>query len=168
MVDFKALVPWRSNNKTQAPAPREDFFDLFVTFRREMDRMLDDFFGGSGLRPAQSGWQALTPAVDIEENDKEILISAELPGVTEKDIEVSLAGDILTIKGEKRMHHEEKNGDHAYMERRFGSFSRSVRLPFEAGEEKVDAQFSNGVLTVRVPKPAQLQRAVRRIDVRSV
>ena len=167
MVDLKALVPWRNNKQTQSPATRDDFFDPFVTFRREMDRVFDDFFGGSGLRPAQSGWQALTPAVGIDENDKEIVISAELPGVTEKDIDISLAGDILTIKGEKRSQHEEKNGDSTYMERRFGSFSRSLRLPFESGEEKVDAQFSNGVLTVRVPKPAQLQRAVRRIDVRS-
>jgi HSP20 family protein len=163
MVDFKALVPWRNNNKPQVPATREDFFDPFVTFRREMDRMFDDFFGG-GLRHVQSGWQALTPAVDINETDKEIVISAELPGVTEKDVEVSLAGDMLTIKGEKRSQHEEKNGDSTYMERRFGSFSRSVRLPFEAGEEQVEAKFSNGVLTVQ---PAQLQRAVRRIDVRA-
>ena len=167
MVDFKALVPWRNNNKPQAPATREDFFDPFVTFRREMDRMFDHFFGGSGLRHAQSGWQALTPAVDIDENEKEIVISAELPGVTEKDVEVSLAGDILTVKGEKRSQHGEKNGESTYMERRCGSFSRSVRLPFEAGEEQVDAQFSNGVLTVRVPKPAQLQRAVRPIDVKA-
>ena len=87
--------------------------------------------------------------------------------MTDKDVEVSLAGDMLTIKGEKRSQHEEKNGDSTYMERRFGSFSRSVRLPFEAGEEQVDAKFSNGVLTVRVPKPAQLQRAVRRIDVKA-
>lgn len=76
MVDFKALVPWRSNNKPQTPATREDFFDPFVTFRREMDRMFDDFFGGGGLRPAQSGWHTLTPAVDIDENDKELVISA--------------------------------------------------------------------------------------------
>lgn len=168
MVDFKALVPWRNNNKqSQAPATREDFFDPFVTFRREMDRMFDDFFGGGGQRLPQSGWQTLTPALGIDETEKEIVVSAELPGVTEKDIEVSLAGDILTLKGEKRSQQEEKNGDSTYMERRFGSFSRSVRLPFEASEEKVDAQFTNGVLTVRVPKPAQMQRAVRRIDVRS-
>jgi HSP20 family protein len=166
MVDFKALVPWR-NNKAQAPATRDDFFDPLVTFRREMDRMFDDFFGGSGLRGPQSGWQALTPAVDVDENDSEIVISAELPGVTEKDIDVSLAGDVLTIKGEKRSQHEEKNGDSTYTERRFGSFSRSVRLPFEAGDEKVDAQFSNGLLKVRVAKPAQLQRATRRIEVRT-
>lgn len=164
MVDFKALVPWRSS-KTQTA--REDFFDPFVTFRREMDRMFDDFFGGGGLRPAQSRWQGLTPAVDIDENDKEIVVSAELPGVTEKHVEVGLAGDVLTIKGEKRSQHEEKNGDSTYMERRFGSFSRAVRLPFDATDEQVDAKFSNGVLTVRVPKPAQMQRAVRRIDVKA-
>ena len=167
MVDFKALVPWMNNNKPHTPAVREDFFVPFVTFRREMDRMFDDFFASSGLRHAQSRWHALSPAVDIDENDKEIVVSAELPGVTEKDVEVSLAGDILTIKGEKRSQHEEKNGESTYMERRFGSFSRAMRLPFEAGEEQVDAKFSNGVLTVRVPKPAQLQRAVRRIDVKA-
>jgi HSP20 family protein len=167
MVDFKALVPWRSN-KTQTPATREDFFDPFVTFRREMDRMFDDFFGGGVLRPTHAGWQTLTPAVDIDETDKEMVIAAELPGVSDKDVEVSLAGDILTIKGEKRAEREEKNGDTTYMERRFGSFSRSVRLPFEVKDEKVDARFKDGVLTIHLPKPAELQRAVRRIDVKSV
>jgi hypothetical protein len=92
MVDFKALVPWR-NNKPQTPATRgDDFFDPFVTFRREMDRMFDDFFGGGALRQAHAGWQALTPAVDIDETDKEMVITAELPGVSDKDVEVSLAG----------------------------------------------------------------------------
>jgi len=167
MVDFNALVPWR-NNKSQTPATREDFFDPFVTFRREMDRMFDDFFGGGALRPAHAGWQALTPAVDIDETDKEMVITAELPGVSDKDVEVSLAGDILTIKGEKRAEREEKNGDSTYMERRFGSFSRSVRLPFDIKDEKVDAKFKDGVLTIHLPKPAELQRAVRRIEVKSV
>jgi HSP20 family protein len=166
MVDLKSLVPWRDKNKLQTPAMRDDFFDPFVTFRREMDRMFDGFFG-SGLRQAQSTWHSLTPAVDVDENEKEIIVTAELPGVTEKDVEVGLAGDILTIQGEKHSQHEEKNGDSSYTERRFGSFSRVVRLPFETGEEQVDAKFGNGVLTVRIPKPAQLQRAVRRIEVRA-
>ena len=167
MVDFKALVPWR-NNKPQTPATREDFFDPFVTFRREMDRMFDGFFGGGAVRPAHAGWQGLTPAVDVDETDKEIVITAELPGVSDKDVEVSVAGDFLTIKGEKRAEREEKNGDSTYMERRFGSFSRSVRLPFDIKDEKVDAKFKDGVLTIRLPKSAELQRAVRRIDVKSV
>jgi HSP20 family protein len=167
MVDIKALVPWRSN-KSQAPAQRDDFFDPFVTFRREMDRMFEDFFGGGSLRPAQTGWQGLTPAVGIEETSEELLISAELPGVSDKDVEVSLAGDILTIKGEKRAEQEKANGDSYYMERRFGSFSRSVRLPFDVQDRDVDAKFKDGVLTIRLPKPAEMQKAARRIEVKAL
>jgi HSP20 family protein len=163
MVDFKALVPWRS--KEQTPATRDEFFDPFVTFRREMDRAFDDFFGGS--RTSTGSWPALTPAVGIEETDKELVVTAELPGVPEKDIEVSLSGDILTIKGEKKAEHEKRNGDGYYMERRFGSFTRSVRLPFEARDENVEAKFKDGVLTIQVPKPAALQTPVRRIEVKT-
>lgn len=163
MVDFKALVPWRS--KAQTPAVRDDYFDPFVTFRREMDRMFDDFFGAS--RTNVANWPALTPAVGIDETDKDLVITAELPGVTEKDVEVSLSGDILTIRGEKKAEHEQRNGDGYYMERRFGSFTRSVRLPFEARDDNVEAKFKDGVLTIRVPKPAALQRPVRRIEVKA-
>jgi HSP20 family protein len=168
MVSFKALVPWRSGSKAQVPVVGEHYLDPFVAFRREMDRMFDDFFAGTNLGNAHATWSGLTPAVDVGETDKEIVVTAELPGVTDKDIEVNLAGDVLTIKGKKRAQHEEKNGDSGYMERRFGSFSRSLRLPFDAGEEKVDAEFNNGLLTVRVPKPAALQRPARRIEVRKV
>jgi HSP20 family protein len=163
-MDFKSLVPWRNNNKGQVPATREDYFDPFVTFRREMDRMFDDFFGGG--RSLQTA-QGLTPAVDIDDTDREMVVTAELPGVTEKDVEVNLAGDILTIKGEKKAEHEEKNGDGYYMERRFGSFTRSIRLPFEVKDENVEAKFNNGVLTVRLPKPADMQKPVRRIEVKT-
>jgi HSP20 family protein len=166
MIDFKALVPWRGGSKALATSVREHYPDPFVAFRREVDRMFDDFFSGTVPRDAHSVWSGITPAVDVSETDKEVVVTVELPGVSDKDIEVSLAGELLTIKGEKRSHHEEKNGDSAYMERRFGSFSRSLRLPFDAGEEKVEAQFNNGVLTIRVPKPAELQRPVRRIEVR--
>jgi HSP20 family protein len=165
MVDFKALVPWR-NNKSQPPVTREDFFDPFVTLRREMDRMFDDFFGG-GTLPSLQGGQTFTPAVDIDESDKEIVVSAELPGVSEKDVEVNIAGNMLTIKGAKKAEHEEKEGDSYYMERRFGSFVRAVRLPFEVKDEDVQAKFSNGVLTVRLPKTAEMQKAVRRIEVKA-
>jgi HSP20 family protein len=76
-------------------------------------------------------------------------------------------GDILTIKGEKKAEHEQKNGDAYYMERRFGSFSRSLRLPFEVKDEKVNAKYDKGVLTIRVPKPAEIQNAARRIEVKA-
>ena len=169
-MDLKSLVPWRNNNKSNVPATREDYFDPFVTFRREMDRMFDDFFTGSGggraLQTAGGGG-GVTPTLDVAETDKEVVVTAELPGLSDNDFEVTLTGDLLTIKGEKKSEHEEKNGDATYMERRYGSFVRTVRLPFEGGNEKVAAKYEKGVLTLRVPKPAEAQKAVRRIEVKA-
>jgi HSP20 family protein len=165
MVKLKSLVPWRSHDP-QVPGGRDDFFEPFVKFRREIDRMFDEFFEGERWRPF-GGASGMMPAIDVEEADNELIVTAELPGVSEKDIEVNLAGDILTIKGEKKSERETRNDDGHRLERRFGSFERSVRLPFEAKDEQVDAKFSNGVLTIRLPKPADLQRSSRRIEVRS-
>lgn len=170
-MDLKSLVPWR-NSKSNVPATRDDYFDPFVTLRREMDRMFDDFFtgfgGGRGLPAAGGSWNgAVTPIIDVSESDREVVVTAELPGLNDKDFEVTLAGDLLTIKGEKKSEHEEKNGDATYVERRYGSFARTLRLPFEVGNEKVDASYDKGVLTVRVPKPAEAQKAVRRIEVKA-
>src|SRR5205807_5898454 len=99
MVNFKSLVPWK-NNKSQVPAPREDFFDPLVAFRREMDRVFDDFFSGFNRAPLFR-WQGATPSMDLAETDKEIVIKAELPGLDEKDFEVTVSGDLLTLQGEK-------------------------------------------------------------------
>lgn len=127
MVGFKALTPWK--NKAQTQPGQEDFFDPFLSFRREMDRMFDHFFDGLTGRPS-NGSGAMAPAIDLDETDKEMVVTAELPGVSDKDLEVSLAGDVLTIKGEKTETEEKKGGSY-YTERRYGSFARSVRLPFE-------------------------------------
>jgi HSP20 family protein len=169
MVDFKALVPWR--DKSQTPAPRDEYHDPFLAFRREVDRIFDDFFSGFGRRAVGSPfgpWSTATPSMDLTDNEKEIVVTAEMPGLDEKDFEVTVSGDLLTLKGEKKDENEHRNGDAYYMERRFGSFSRSVRLPFEVKDEKVDARYEKGVLTIRVPKPADLQRQARRIDVHTV
>src|SRR4051812_48498337 len=101
------------------------------------------------LSPA---WQEVAPAVDIEQNDNEIVVTAELPGLEEKDFEVTVSGDVLTIKGEKKSEREQKNGNGHYTERRFGSFSRSVGLPFEVTDQNVDARYDKGILTIRIPK----------------
>ena len=95
--------------------------------------------------------------MDLTESDKEITITAELPGLDEKDFEVTVAGDLLTLKGDKKVEEEQRNGDSYHVERRYGSFSRSVRLPFEVQDQAVEAKYDKGVLTVRVPKPAELQ-----------
>jgi HSP20 family protein len=162
MPDFKSLIPWREQLPQTQP-PRAEADHPFESFRREMDRMFDTFFGGS-LKP--SSWQGLSPALEMDDTGKELVITAELPGVTEADVDVSLLGDVLTIKGEKKAEHEEKNGDRHYTERRYGAFTRSVRLPFEVGEEAVEAIFDKGILKIRIPKPADAQRAARKIQVK--
>ena len=167
-MDFGSLMPWRERS-SMPTTRRDDILDPFVSFRREVDRMFDDFFNnfGRGLRGPGADWRAVTPTIDLTEDDKELVVTAELPGLSEKDFEVTLSGDVLTIRGEKRAEQEERRGGATYMERRFGAFARSIRLPFEVGDDKVDARYDKGVLTVRVPKPPEAQRATRRIEVKA-
>ena len=166
MVDLKALVPWRSHSET--PATRDDIFAPLAAFRREVDRVFDSFLGSFGARDLNNGpdLQSVLPALDITETDKELVVTAEVPGIGEEDVAVTMSGDILTIKGEKKAEHEEKNDDYTYMERRYGTFLRSIRLPFEVKDE-VDAKYDKGVLTIRVPKPAEAQKPVRQIEVKA-
>jgi HSP20 family protein len=131
-----------------------------------MDRMFDRFMEGFSGSSGRS-WGAVGPVIDVDDTEKEMIVTAELPGVAEKDVEVSLAGDILTIKGQKKSESEEKQGQSYYAERTFGSFARSLRLPFDVKDETVDAKFRDGVLTIRLPKPADVQKAVRKIDVKA-
>lgn len=162
------LLPWRE--RSQVPAARDDFWDPMIAFRRDIDRMFDDFFGSFGARAWPSlgaGWRGVAPAVDIDETDKEMVITAEMPGLEEKDFEVMVAGDVLTIKGEKKAEHEQKNGNGQYMERRYGAFSRSVQLPFEVADENIEAKYDKGVLTIRIPRPAGVPKSVRRIEVKA-
>jgi HSP20 family protein len=168
MAKLGALIPWR--DKSPVPHRDDDHLDPFLSFRREVDRMFDDLFAGSfGRLPAAFGGSGLVrPTIDVEDNDKEIVVTAELPGLDAKDFDVSLSGEILTIKGEKKDSREERKGGAHYVERRYGSFERSIRLPFEAGDQKVEANYDKGVLTIRVPKPAELSKPARRIDVRTV
>jgi HSP20 family protein len=133
--------------------------------------MFDSFFGSTSRgAPGTSfgSWASPTSSLDVTENDKDIVVTAEMPGLDDKDFEVTVAGDLLTLRGEKQAEHEHRNGDAHYVERRFGSFSRSVRLPFEVKDEAVDARYEKSVLTIRVPKPDAMQRQARRIEVRSV
>jgi HSP20 family protein len=110
-MNLGSLIPWRDT--TQVEAHPETHADSFASFRREVDRMFDDFFRstGQGLQPCNAGWHAIAPRIDISDSDKELAITAEMPGLDEKDFEVTLVGDLLTIKGEKRTENEERNGN---------------------------------------------------------
>ncbi len=147
------LVPWKRGKSVPVKAGVQTLHD-------EMDRFFDEFFRGFGLAP----WAPFTemesyfsPRVDVIETDKEVKVSAELPGLTEKDVEVSLSHDVLTIKGEKKSEEEHKEHNTYRLERVYGSFQRNIPLPCEVDEEKVEAVFKNGVLTVTMPKVAEAQ-----------
>jgi HSP20 family protein len=102
----------------------------------------------------------------MRETDNQVLLNAELPGVDEKDIDISVADDILTISGEKKSEFERKEGDRYRSERSYGRFSRSVSLPFSIDADKVEARFDRGVLKLTIPKPADAQKQMRKIPIR--
>lgn len=159
-MNLRSLVPWR-NPKSEVNPPRLELTDPLLTFRREMDRMFDNFLYASGSQALP-----VTPALDVTESDKDVVITADLPGLGEKDLQVNLEGDILTIAGEKRSEDGGGSGGAHYTERRYGDFSRSLQLPF-VPEADVEATCDKGVLTIRIPKPDEVQRRSRRIEVRA-
>ena len=163
-MDFRSLVPfgWGGGSLTRRPAAEDPFWG----FRREVDRLFDDFF--SGRSPTRWPGDGIDLRLDVSETDKELTIAAELPGVDEKDVEVTLADDLLTIRGEKKREHTQRNGDYHMVERSYGSFARSLRLPFRVDQDKVEAKFEKGVLTISLPKPPEIQQSTKRIEIKSV
>lgn len=133
------------------------------TFRTEMDHLFDSFFSG---RPFYSGAEAtdlLSPPVDVEETAEGFVFRADLPGMSEKDVKVSLVGDTLTLRGERKRETEKKSGNVHRTERVFGAFERTFTLPAPVRGDQVKASYRNGVLEVRVPKAEEAR--VREIEV---
>jgi HSP20 family protein len=150
-------------------APR--YSDPFGTLRSEMDRLFDSFMGGLPTFPSMFGPSgtrgfALSPSMDVKETDKEILVETELPGLGEKDISLTVQNGVLTIQGEKKLDYDEEKENYHVMERRYGSFQRSLRLPDTVDDTKIDARFDNGVLKVTLPKRPELTREQRKIEIK--
>ncbi|MBF9197358.1 Hsp20/alpha crystallin family protein [Microvirga terrestris] len=143
--------------------------DPFLSLHREMNRLFDDVFRGASLPAAagsqgQGGGTFVNASMNVSETDKEIRITAELPGVTEQDLDISLDDDVLTIRGEKKFERKDDKENFHFVERSYGTFQRSLRLPYAVDSEQVHASFENGVLTVTVPKTGRPERS-RRIQV---
>lgn len=145
------------------------YADPYLSLHREMNRLFDDVLrggsGGGGPAGGQSGTM-LVPHMDVSETEKEVHVQLEMPGVDEKDVDVSLNEDVLTIRAEKRQEQKQDKQDFHFTERSYGTFQRSLRLPFPIDVEHVQANFRNGVLQVILPK-AQPQDRSRRIQVRA-
>jgi HSP20 family protein len=171
------LAVKNEGNKPEAAAPparRE--VSPFDRLRGEIDRLFDDFgMWRSPFRRAmfdiEPFWRGeigvgKVPAIDIAETAKGYEITAELPGIDEKNIEVKYADGTLTIKGEKKDEKEEKKENYYLSERSYGSFQRSFRLPDGVDADKVEASFKNGVLTVTLPRTPEAQKKEKRIEIK--
>lgn len=151
------LIPWRRSRES----------DPFTQLQSEMNRMFEDFVSGA-MTPFErrAGREVgFMPRVDLTETPEAYELTAELPGMTEKDIELSLSNDILTLKGEKKVEREERKRDWYYAERSYGTFQRAFRLPGEVLADKIQAQFKDGVLTVMLPKSEQARQSTRQIPI---
>ncbi len=161
---LRDLLPWRKQE--QLPVRPERTLE---DFHREFDRLFEEFFRGFGLSRPAFDWPMgeFAPSVRVEEDDKEIRVTAELPGVEEKDVNVQLSDNALTISGEKKEEREEKGKRVYHSERCYGMFRRVIPLPVEVDEEKAEASFKNGVLTVRLPKAEAEEGRRKRIEVKA-
>lgn len=150
------------------------------SFHDEIDRMFDRFFGGGfampslhrmfdfePLRRTESTFNFTAPAIDVVENGKAYKLTAELPGMEAKNLDVTVSGDTLTIKGEKRQESEEKEESYYLCERSFGSFQRSFALPAGVDRDKITSELTKGVLTVTLPKTAEAQKQHKKIEVKA-
>jgi HSP20 family protein len=160
------LIPWKKNDEN-ALATRRRELDPFAQFRREVDQMfngaLGNWTGPMNLLDRRLGsWM---PQIDVRETKKEIRVTAELPGMEEKDLEVSFLDGALTIKGEKSEEHEEEKGDVHRSERQYGMFERTIPLPAEVEANKVKATFKKGVLKISLPKTRDAQSNRRLVPI---
>ncbi len=178
MAEAVTKLQVKTEEKKGQPVPRPEWrpFDLL---RREVDRLFDSFDGGFwrypfgrsafGIEPfwrREATWST-APAVDVAESDRAYEITAELPGLDEKNIEVKLVDGTLTIKGEKQEEKEEKKKDYYLSERRFGSFERSFGVPESVDDTKIEASFKKGVLTVTLPKKPEARKPETKVEVKS-
>ena len=149
---------------------RSDIDHPFYSLQREMNSLFDNFFRGFDLAPrgfAGAGEGLFSPSVDVKENDKEFIIKAELPGVDEKDIDVTVTGDAVTIKGEKKEEKEDKDKNYYYMERSYGSFCRVIPLEAEIESGKAEARFKNGILDIKIPKNQNAKARGTKVSIKS-
>ena len=162
---LQEMMPWRkkdlSQNRRAGDGP-------LASLRRELDEVFERFsrgFGGGELMEREDLWSGFSPAVDVAETDKDVLVTAELPGLDEKDIDVSLSGGYLSIRGEKKAEKEDKEEQYYRKESYYGSFQRTIALPSEVQEDKVEATYKKGVLKIKLPKSPAAQKERKKIAI---
>ncbi|HLS28246.1 MAG TPA: Hsp20/alpha crystallin family protein [Opitutales bacterium] len=153
-MDIRDIIPWRRRRR-EALAPSSFFDEPFFS-----GGLLDEFFGRDFTRSRR-----FSPSIDVAEKDREIVVTAELPGLEEKDIDLTLDEHGLTLRGEKREEHEEEDGDYFRSERSFGSFQRYIPIDAEIDRENVRARFKNGILKVHLSKTGTSEERGKKIKI---
>jgi len=165
-----------STKKSGEPEFAGETWRPFEALRKEVDRLFEDFGDDFWRRPFRSlaGFERnlahkliATPAVDVTESNTAYVLTAELPGLDEKDVEVNVANGDLAIKGEKKEEREEKQKDYFISERRYGAFERHFRLPGGVDADRIEATFRSGVLRVTLPKTEEAQKPAKKIEVKA-
>ena len=161
-MDVKNLIPW-NRNKSSVTTKTEDEGSPFLALHREMNRLFDDFFHGfeQNIPASRFSWSQAWPKVDVSDSGNDVKISVELPGMEEKDVEVTLRDGVLTLRGEKKSETENAH----YSERWYGQFQRSIQLGPDIDPDKVSAAYKNGLLTVTVAKKPEELRTEKRIPI---
>ncbi len=157
---LRDLVPW-GRNRSSVPSFRNEEASPFVTLHREMNRLFDDVFNRFDV--PSLGRNIPWPSIEVVSSENEVRVSAELPGTDEKDIEVLLDDDVITIRGEKKAESEDK--ERRFSERYYGRFERVIQLPFAIEEGKAEASFDNGVLMLTLSKSPKAQERTKRIPI---
>ena len=160
-MNISNLIPF---GKKHVSVRREEEHP-FVTMQREMNRIFDAFNRNLGFDGFPEPYASFSPRMEVFEDAKALTVTAELPGMSEKDIDVSLAGDTLTIRGEKKEETEDESGSCYYSERSYGAFNRAIPLPRQVDAEKISAHFKKGVLTITLPKTAEAANETRKVPV---
>jgi len=166
-MQIRDLIPW-NRNKQAVTQKNEGEESPLQSLQRDINRVFDDFWSRFD-RPFSGSNGFLTagaPRTDVSETDEEVEIAVELPGLDEKDIEVNLTDDVLTIRGEKKEEREEKKRGYYMSERSYGAFHRMIPLPPGVDTDKADANFRHGVLTIRLPRTLESKAKVKRIEVK--
>ena len=183
-MELKKLAPWnwfKKEDEVDHVVPvkhgrepslhAEGSYSPMLQMHRDIDRLFDRFFRGFGPGyewPAFPTWEGggiLKPRVDLSATDKDYLLTVEIPGVDEKDVSVDVSSGIMTIKGEKKQEHENKEAGYYRVERRYGSFQRLLSLPEDVDQEGIKASFKNGVLSISMPRKALPQSEVKQIRI---
>ncbi len=162
-MNVRDLIPGSRNDRDVSRSARSESLNPMVSLHREMNRLFDNMFRGFDDARMWGGRQVEWPRIDVEETDKNYRVTAELPGLDEKDVEVLLQDGMLTIRGEKKLENESQ--DRTFSERFYGRFERQLSLDRDVDQEGANAAFKNGVLTVTIPRSAQAVERRKRIPI---